>query len=84
MTTAINEACIGNHNLVRGVFLVWEMSIFFCCWVGFSTPSTGLPQTIGFGEGVRQSTHGGSNKQDKRRENIFGEMRNTGGYNSDR
>ena len=67
-----------------GISGVGNEHFFFCCWVGFSTPSTGLPQTIAFGEGVRQSTHGGSNKQNKRRENIFGEMRNTGGYNSDR
>ena len=28
MNTAINEACIENCHLVRGIFLVWEISIF--------------------------------------------------------
>ena len=78
MTTTINEACIENCYLARGIFLVWEMSIF-CCWAGFSPHLEGFPHTVGLGEGVRQSINGGGNKQDERRGNTFGKMGNTGG-----
>ena len=35
-------------------------------------------QTVGLGKGVVQSIHGGVNKQDVRRGNIFGKTGNTG------
>ena len=52
MTAAINEACSGwlheNCYLVRGIFLVWEMSIFLLMW-GILPPSTGFPPNGMFG-----------------------------------
>ena len=48
---------------------------FFNCWVGFSPP----PSNVIFGEGVGQSIHGGGNRQDGSRGNIFSKMENRGG-----
>ena len=73
MNTAINEACIENCCLVRGIFLVWEMSIFFAAGQDFPHLQ-GFPQTVG------KSIHGGGNKQDERMGKI-GEDR---GYDSGR
>ena len=50
-----------------------------CCWAGFSPHLQGFPQTVGLGGGVGQSIHGGGNKQDESRGNIFGKMGNAGG-----
>ena len=52
---------------------------FWCCWAGFSPHQQGFSQTIGLGEGVEQSIHGGGNKQDESRWKTFGKMGNTGG-----
>ena len=49
-----------------------------CCWAGFFPHLHGFPQTVRFGECAGQSIHGGSNKQDERRGNIFGKMGDTG------
>ena len=38
-----------------------------------------MPKTVGLGEGARPFVHGGGNKQDETRGNIFDEMGNTGG-----
>ena len=84
MTTAINEACNGNYCLVKRMFLAWEMGFFFCWWAGFFSHLQGFPQMGGLGEGVEQPIHGGGNKQDKRRGNIYGKMGNTWEYNSGR
>ena len=46
--------------LLRGIFLVGEMSNVFGWWVGFSPHAQGFPQR--FGGRVGQSTSGGSNK----------------------
>ena len=54
-------------------------SIFFVFWLLNVPQSTGFSQTVGLGEGVGQSIHGGGNKQDARRGNIFGKIRNAGG-----
>ena len=65
---AINEACIGrlheNCYLVRGTFLVWEMSIFYASGRDSPLHLQGFSQTVGLGEGKEQSIHGGGNKQD--------------------
>ena len=58
------------------------MSIF--CAAGRDSPPTpphlqGFYQTVGLGEGVEQSIHGGGNKQDENRWKMFGKMRYTGG-----
>ena len=69
--------------LARGTFLVLEMSIFCAAgWV--SAPALhphlkGFSQMEGLEEGVEQSIHGGGNKQDESRWNIFGFMGNTEG-----
>ena len=63
---------------MRGIFLKWEMTIF--SWL-LDRPSLQgpPPQAAGSGEGLGQSIHGGSNKQDERRESIFDNMGDTGG-----
>ena len=63
---------------MRGIFLVWEMSIFFAA--GRDSPPIYRisPQTVGLQKGVGQSIHGGSNNQDELRGKIFGKMGNTG------
>ena len=73
MTAAINKACIGwlqeNHYLVRGVFLVLQMSIF-CCWVGFSPHLQGFPQMVWGHWGKGRAVHTWwSNKRDESRGN---------------
>ena len=73
MTTATNEACIESSHehcyLVRGIFLVLEMNIFFIA--GKESPHLhGFPKTVDFGEEIEQSIHGGGNKQNQRRWNI--------------
>ena len=53
--------------------------LFFGCW---TCPNLqGFSKTVGLGEGVGQSIHDGGNKQDARRGNIFGKIRNAGGVN---
>ena len=47
---------------------------FLGCWTGPVYRVS--PQMVGWGEELGQSIHGGDNKQDERRGNIFG---NTGG-----
>ena len=65
MTTGINEACIEICYLVRGVFLVWEISISLLLGRILS-PSTGFLPNGRFG-GRRRVVHAwwGGNKQDK-------------------
>ena len=41
--------------------------------------STGFLQMVGLGDGLGQSMHGGGNKQDESKGNIFGIMGNTEG-----
>ena len=68
---------------MRGIFLKWEMTIF--SWLldrpSLQGPAPAPPpsQAAGSGEGLGQSIHGGSNKQDERRESIFDNMGDTGG-----
>ena len=84
MTKAIDEACIGNRYLVRGVFLLGKISIFFFFFFAaeqVSLPTTGSPPNVRFG-GNGRAVHGRRNKQNKKRGNIFGTIGDTGGYNS--
>ena len=58
-------SCVGNRH-----FLLLD---------GILPPSTEFPPNGMFGERVGQSIHGGDNRQDEIRGNIFGKMENTGG-----
>ena len=54
------------------------MSIF-CHWAVFFLHLQVFPQTLGLEELSGQPIHGGDNKQDEKRKNIFGKMGDTGG-----
>ena len=63
---------------MRVIFLVLERSIFFAA--GWDSPPIYRVSANGmFGVRVGQSIHGGDNKQDKSRGNIFSKMENTRG-----
>ena len=82
MTAVINETCIENCCLVRGIFLVWEMSTFLLLGRILSPHVKGFSQTVGLSEGVEQSIYCRSNKQEERGGgDIFGMVGNTRSIN---
>ena len=70
--------------MITWKFLFGEGDFFGAKHEHFLAPGRESPHIYrvplkGLGEGAGQSIHGGGNKQDERRGNIFGKMGDTGG-----